>query len=162
MGIEPSDEKVIGLLDGVLPEFESAARQILRSEKTGRASALWSLQIAIERTLKAYAQHKSGSFRQTHNLFELFDDLARYDIKADRNLLKKIPRDQDVIEDRYGLRGTPSIWEVFESYKAAVQFVAAMSGSFRRKFNVGGGGFLLRKAPWITLPTPESLIPRTT
>jgi hypothetical protein len=117
--------------------------------------------MAIERTLKAFAQHKSGSFLEIHDLFKLFDDLARYDIKADRNLLKKIPRDQDVIEDRYGLRGTPSIWEVFESYKAALQFVAAMSGSFDRKFNFGGGGILLRKAPWLTLPTPASEVPRS-
>jgi hypothetical protein len=53
MGVEPHDDAVHELLEGVLAEFESAAHQLLRSESTGRASALWTLQMAVERVLKA-------------------------------------------------------------------------------------------------------------
>jgi len=83
MGVEPHDDAVHGLLEGVLAEFESAARQLLRPEDTGRASALWTLQMAVERVLKAYAQHKTRniSFKST-NLFELYDDIAAHGIDA--------------------------------------------------------------------------------
>ncbi|WP_027547601.1 hypothetical protein [Bradyrhizobium sp. WSM2254] len=156
MGIEPHDDAVFGLLEGVLAEFESAARQMLRAEPTGRASALWTLQMAVERTLKAFAQHKAGTFRQIHNLYELFDDVAGYGTGADRNLLKKLPRDRDVMSDRYGLRGTPTIWETYEAYKAALLLVSSLSRHFKRKINVGGGGVLLRKPPWTTLPSEQT------
>jgi hypothetical protein len=156
MGVEPRDDTVSGLLEGVLPEFESAARQILRRETSGRASALWTLQMALERVLKAYAQHRMGTFRQIHNLFELFDDAARHGFNGDRELLKKLPRDREVMSDRYGLRGTPTLQEMIEAYNAALTLVSVASGQFNRKFNVGGASFLLRKAPWITLPSEKS------
>jgi hypothetical protein len=156
MGVEPHDDIVSGLLDGILAEFESAARQILRVDATGRASALWSFQMAVERTLKAFAQHKSGTFREIHNLYLLFDEIAGYGTGADRNLLKKLPRDSDVMDDRYGLRGTPTVWETFEAYKAALSIVSSVSRHFNRKISIGGGSLLLRKAPWITLPSEDA------
>jgi hypothetical protein len=157
MGVEPQDDNVSGLLEGVLAEFESAARQMLRAEASGRASALWTLQMAVERVLKAFAQHKAGTFRQIHNLFELFDDISSYGTGVDRELLKKLPRDRDVMGDRYGLRGTPTVWEMFEAYNAALSITSGIAPHFKRKFNVGGGRFLLRKAPWTTLPSDKSL-----
>jgi HEPN domain-containing protein len=153
MGVEPHDDAVHGLLEGVLAEFESAARQLLRPEDTGRASALWTMQMAVERVLKAYAQHKLGTYRQIHNLFELYDDIAAHGIDADRDLLKKLPRDRDVMSDRYGLRGTPSLLEAFDAYRAALSFVGSISGKFAHKYYVGGAGFLLRKPSWTTLPS---------
>jgi hypothetical protein len=156
MGVEPHDDTVSGFLDGVLAEFESAARQILRVDATGRASALWTLQIAVERALKAFAQHKSGAFRKIHNLDLLFDEIAGYGIGADRNLLKKLPRDSDVTDDRYGLRGTPTVWETFEAYKAALSIVSSVSRHFNRKISIGGGSLLVGKAPWTTLPSEDA------
>lgn len=140
-------------LGGVRAEFESAAGQMLRAEASGRASALWTLHMAIERILKAFAQYKTGTFRQIHNLFELFDGVVAHGIKVDRELLKKLPREGDVINDRYGLRGTPSVWETYEAYKSSLAIVAGVSQSFRWKINFGGSRILLRKAPWITLPS---------
>jgi hypothetical protein len=110
----------------------------------------------VERTLKAFAQHRAGTFRQIHNLYELFDDIAGYATAVDRNLLKKLPRDRDVMSDRYGLRGTPTIWETYEAYKAALSLVGSVSRHFKRKISFGGGGVLLRKPPWTTLPSDQT------
>lgn len=162
MGIKPSDPIVLGLLGGVRSEFETAANKILRPDTSDRASALWTIHIAVERTLKALAQHKRGSFREIHNLFELFDDIATYGVSAKRNQLKKIPRDRDVINHRYGLRGTPPIVEVYQAYKAALSVVSQLSHVFQREMHIGGLNILLRKAPWITLPKGEGVAPEGT
>jgi hypothetical protein len=112
--------------------------------------------MAVERTLKAFAQHKAGKLRQIHNLYELFDGITDYGTSADRNFLKKLPRDRDVMSDRYGLRGIPTIWETYEAYKAALSLVSSVSRSFERKISFGGGGVLLRKPPWTTLPSEQA------
>ncbi|RWX70814.1 hypothetical protein EN780_02115 [Mesorhizobium sp. M4B.F.Ca.ET.089.01.1.1] len=152
MGIKPRDETVNGLLEGVLSEFESAADNILRKDVAGRGAALWSLQMAVEKTLKAFAQHKTGTFRQTHDLFVLYDDVRDQGIGAKRDLLKKMPREPQIMSDRYGLGGTPAIFEVMNAYNAALAFVSEASHSFARELYVGGARFLLKKPPWLELP----------
>ncbi|RWL99701.1 MAG: hypothetical protein EOR68_12780 [Mesorhizobium sp.] len=152
MGIKPHDDTVSGFLEGVLPEFESAAGNILRKDVAGRGTALWSLQMALEKTLKAFAQHKTGSFRQTHDLFVLYDDVRDQGIGAKRDLLKKMPREPQIMSDRYGLGGTPAIAEVMNAYDAALAFVSGASRSFARDLYVGGARFLLKKPPWLELP----------
>lgn len=152
MGIKPSDETVNGFLEGILSEFESAAGNILRKDAGARGTALWSLQMAVEKTLKAFAQHKIGSFRQSHDLFVLYDDVKDQGIVAQRALLKKMPRESQVMSDRYGLGGTPAIAEVMSAYDAALELVSQVSQSFGRDIYVGGARFLLKKPPWLELP----------
>jgi len=152
MGIKPSDETVNGLLEGVLPEFESAARNIIRKENSGRGAALWSLQMAVEKTLKAFAQHKTGTFRQSHDLFVLYDDVKDHGITAKRSLLNKMPREPQVMSNRYGLNGTPGIAETMSAYNAALAFVSETSQAFARDISIGGARFLLKKPPWLELP----------
>ncbi len=152
MGIKPSDEKISGLLEGVLPELESAAVNILRKDAVGRGAALWSLQMAVEKTLKAFAQHKTGKFRQSHDLFDLYDDVKDLGIAAKRHLLKRMPREPQVMSDRYGLGGTPTITEVTNAYDAALAFVSQASRAFKRDIDIGGARFLLKKPPWLELP----------
>lgn len=152
MGIKPSDETVNGFVEGVLSEFESAAGNILRKDAGARGAALWSLQMAVEKTLKAFSQHKIGSFRQSHDLFVLYDDVKDQGIDAQRALLKKMPREPQVMSDRYGLDGTPAIAEVMSAYDAALEFVSQVSRSFGHDIYVGGARFLLKKPPWLELP----------
>lgn len=152
MGIKPSDEMVNGFLEGVLSEFESAAGNILRKDAAARGAALWSLQMAVEKTLKAFAQHKTGTFRQSHDLFILYDDVKDLGMGVKRDLLKKMPREPQVMSDRYGLGGTPAIAEVMSAYDAALALVSQASRSFGHDIYVGGARFLLKKPPWLELP----------
>lgn len=155
MGMEPSDSEVRGLLDGVLAEFESCAQNILRNDTSGRGSALWSLQMATERILKAFAKHKNGSFKEIHNLFILYDDVAVHLSGIKRDLLKKLPRDKQAITDRYGLGGTPTLSELKDAYRSALELSAAISRLFKRKISLGGSRFLLKRPPWLTLPPTQ-------
>jgi hypothetical protein len=152
MGIEPSDETMYGLLNGIPGEFDSAAQKAIRNEAAGRPAALWNIHLAIERALKAFSQHKAGTFRETHNLFTLFDDVAAHGIVADRNALKKLRRESDVIDNRYGLGDAPTVHEAFAAYKTGLTFVSSVVKSFKRKINIGGASFLVGKPPWTSLP----------
>lgn len=155
MGIEPSDETVNGFLNGVLTEFESAANNILRQDVSGRGSALWSLQMGVEKILKAFAQHKTGTYQHSHNLFSLYDDVKEHGISAQRTLLNKMPRSEQVISGRYGHGSITSITEVIDVYNAALEFASEASNSFHRGINIGGASFLLKKPSWLELPPPE-------
>jgi hypothetical protein len=159
MGVDPSDDTVNGLLDGVLVEVEAAAGHILHNDTSSIGSALWALQMAVERTLKAFLQHKTGAFRTIHNLFELFDDAAPHGLTADRNLLKLLPRDRETIDIRYGLGEARNLWKAIEAYRAALSVISGIAPSFKRKFNIAGGGLLLARPPWLSLPghTPDSI-----
>ncbi|MGY4346042.1 HEPN domain-containing protein [Bradyrhizobium sp. GM7.3] len=154
-GIEPSDDTTYGLLSGVPGEFEAAAQKAIRNDTAGRPAALWNIHLAIERVLKAFSQHKTGAFRETHNLFQLFDDVAAHGLIADRNVLKKFRRESEVIDNRYGLGGAPTVQEVFLAYKAGLTFASSAVKSFNRKMNIGGASFLLKKPPWTSLPSTQ-------
>lgn len=99
MGINPSDDTMYGLLNGIAGEFESAAQKAVRNEAAGRPATLWNIHLAIEFALKAFSQHKTGKFRETHNLF---DDVTTHGVVANRNALKKLRRESQVIDNRYG------------------------------------------------------------
>jgi hypothetical protein len=152
IGIEPSDDTMYGLLNGVAGEFEAAAQKAVRNEAAGRLAVLWNIHLAIERVLKAFSQHKTGQFRETHNLFTLFDDVVAHGVNADRSTLKKFRRESDVIDNRYGLGDAPTVYEMFSAYKAGLTFTSSVVKSFRRKIGIGGASFLLKKPPWTSLP----------
>ena len=156
MVVEPKDDPVNDLLASVLPELETAAHNIQRNDPKCWGTALWSLQMAVERTLKAFSQQKSGTFRELHNLLELYDDVALHGVAVKRDLLKKLPREKEVMNYRYGLGDLPRLGEVIEAYKAALSVVSGFSRAFERTLNIGGARFLIKKAPWIELPPSTS------
>jgi hypothetical protein len=152
MAVEPVDETISGFVGGVMSELRTAAQSIQRDDPKQWGSALWALQMTMERTLKGLSQQQRGRFRESHDLFVLFDDVS---FQCDRNLLKKLPRSDEIMNLRYGLGDKTNIDEVIDAYMAALSIVSAASRSFKRKLSFGGGGILIRKPPWITLPTTE-------
>jgi hypothetical protein len=153
MGIEPSDDVMYGLLNGVPAEFEAAAAKAVRNEAAARLGILWNIHLAVELTLKAFSQHKTGKFRETHNLFDLFDDVAGHGIGTDRSLLKKLRRESEVIDNRYGSGDVPTVQEVFAAYKVGLALVSSIVQSCKREISFGGGKILLAKPPWTSLPS---------
>lgn len=151
-GVDPSDATIRGFISGVMSELETAAHNIQRDDAKRWGSALWALQMAIERTLKALDQQQHGSFREIHDLFLLFD---RVTLQGNRNLLKKLPRGDQIMDLRYGLGDQAQIDEVIDAYMAALSIVSAASHAMKRRLSFGGGGILMRKPPWITLPSIE-------
>lgn len=158
MTVKASDPRISSLLDGVLAAFESAAASILRSDDSARGDALWSLQMALEKVLNAFALQKKGNSKQGHNLYILFDDISAFCDARKRHLLKKMPPhdlgiSDGIIQYRYGLPDKPNIIYVVEAYKAALQLACSVSEYFDREYNLGKNfGLLLKKPPYLSLP----------
>jgi hypothetical protein len=115
--------------------------------------------MATERSLKAYSQQKMGSFKESHDLFVLFDEVSEHLCGVPRAILKRIPRVNQVMDDRYGLDGTLSLGEIVNTYHAVISLVSQISFLFRRELDLGGVGFLLKRPPWTSLPigTPATI-----
>lgn len=156
-GVSPSDAKVSGFLQGVLVEIENAARNLLRSDTSGRGTALWSLQMAAERALKAFSQHTRGTYTETHDLFRLFDEISIPNGNVERDLLKALPRQDSVIEGRYGMGHMPTLLEVMAAYDATIAIVSGILPLFKRRIHVGGTKILINRAPWLSPPSENSL-----
>jgi hypothetical protein len=106
--------------------------------------------MAVERTFKAFLQHKTNGFDYTHNLSTLLDKAARLGLMLDPKLLDHFPPAEDVIHFRYGLGD--GIIDAFDTYKAALSIASETIKQFSRKITFAGAGVLLKKPPWITLP----------
>lgn len=152
IGVADSGGAIGGLLEGILPEMENAATQILRDDRNSVGTALWAVQMACERALKAYCQQQTSSFRETHDLFVLFDDASRHGLISDRSLLRSLPRSKDLVDSRYGLGPARSVQNAIEIYSAGLSLVSAVTKSLKREITIAGGGVLLKMAPWIALP----------
>jgi hypothetical protein len=117
-GVVDGSDIIRRLLEGILPEMESAATQILRNDRNSVGTAFWAVQIGCERALKAFCQQQTNTFRETHDLFVLFDDAIPHGLIADRNLLKSIPRCSDLVDSRYGLGESRSVQNAMGAYRA--------------------------------------------
>jgi hypothetical protein len=147
---DPADEIIHGFLSGVISALEAAARHIQRDDAKQWGSALWELQMAIERVLKALSQQQRGDFRETHDLFTLCDDVG---LQSQRNLLKRLPRSREVMDERYGLGSSGQIEGIVDAYMTTLSIITAASGAFKRSLTFKSDGFsvLLSKPPWMTL-----------
>jgi hypothetical protein len=158
MGVTESHPEIKGLLSGVHSDLENAARSIVSNDDAGRGSALWSMQVAIERTVKAFSLQKTSSYKETHDLFLLYDAVADHCGTVPRKLLKKIPNSRSMIDGRYGLEVTFTISYVVTAYMATLSIIAGFSKLFERKLGFGAEGFriLVKRPPWTTLPLSGS------
>jgi hypothetical protein len=92
MGIHARDEVVAGLLNKLRRKVLRAAEEVVSSRSNAATSdGAWEVQMACECALKALLQKKAGRFRETHDLFVLYDDAVPYGFSLNRDLLKASP-----------------------------------------------------------------------
>ena len=139
------------LVNGVPDELQSAARNLLSNTVSSIQSSIWSMQMALERVLKSLSIQQRGEFRQTHDLFSLFDDLTGVSGSLDRNSLKNFPRWKENVSSRYSLGADTQIEEAFVLYRFTLGFVRDAAELLERKIGILDGGFLLKKPPYLDL-----------
>ncbi|MDF3207154.1 hypothetical protein EOA22_10400 [Mesorhizobium sp. M7A.F.Ca.US.014.04.1.1] len=155
MGVTAPDHEITELIDGVLSDLQNAAIGLLTDSDTARGAAMWSMQMAIERTIKAFILQKTGrKYRETHDLFYLYDDALPHCSGINRGLLKKLPNSREMMEGRYGLGTKWTIRYATEAYFAALMLISEFSARYDRKISVGGSRVHLKRPPWLTLPKP--------
>lgn len=151
--VEPDDTVVQGFCDGILPALETAANHILKNDKNHFQDAIWMLQMAYEKMLKAISYQKTGAYFETHDLFRLFDAISTFSSISQRRAIQRFPRQGDVMDARYGQSAAPSVQDIFELYFDAVKTVGDLSEIMERKLSVSNGGILIKRPPWTRFQT---------
>jgi hypothetical protein len=115
--------------------------------------------MACELALKLLAEQRAGTFKETHDLYYLYDNLPDGPVPFKRTLLKQIPSWGRMAEWRYG--GGPSITAIegFARYRATLQIVAGVADVTKRKIRIGGSRIEIRRAPFLH-EDPDMYLPR--
>ncbi|CAM8621601.1 hypothetical protein [Sphingobium cupriresistens] len=146
MAVSHGDDKLVGLMGGILPRLENAASLLLSSSNQAVQHAYWEMQLACEHALKALRQQQVGTFREIHDLYLLYDDA---DPKADfaRDLLKKMPAWRETGEMRYGVGDRNGHRLCRATYRDTLVIV---TGAIRvmKKMGIGNASFEIRRPPW--------------
>ncbi len=150
MGMRNNDHRVSELRAGIIPHLERAAGEISLSNSDGYKRAHWDIQMACELALKLVAQQRSGSFKISHDLFQLYDSISGIVPPPERNLISKIPNWKRMAEWRYGGGENVSLAEVFGRYKAALQIVSEVLSVSNSIIYLGKARFHMQSPPWMS------------
>ena len=149
LGMDGSDAKVAELRDGILPNLERAARHLVKAGAEDIRLAHWDMQMACELALKCLAQQRAGIFKQTHDLFRLYDHMPESLPPFARSELSKLPNWEKMIELRYGGGKRIAMRQAFRSYCATLTIVAATTSAFKIRYGFGKAKFHLKRPPWM-------------
>ena len=150
-GISGVSEELIGFTASILPDLETSANHIIKNNREDFCLAAWSIQMALEKTMKALSLQKKGQYKQSHDLFLLFDFLGSALDSSKRNNLKKFLREKEVMSARYGTCKSVDQASTFESYLAAIEFIAYVTEKLERDFTRANLRILLKKPPWLEI-----------
>ncbi|RWC84740.1 MAG: hypothetical protein EOS72_28850 [Mesorhizobium sp.] len=157
MGVIAADNEIKELIEGVLADLQNCAKGLIANDDAMRGAAMWSLQMAAERTIKAFIFQKTGKkYREIHDLFYLYDDALPHCAGINRNLLKKLPNSREMVDGRYGLGGKWTIHFATEAYFVGLTLIAEFTSLLDRSLSVGGGRALVKRPRWSTLPEPNT------
>lgn len=143
-----SDMKVIELRDAILPYLERAARQLSKADAEDIRLAHWDMQMACELAMKCLAQQRAGTFKETHDLFILYDQMPGALLPFARKELSKLPNWEVMVDVRYGGGPNFTMRRAFRSYRAAVSIVAATTSALITRYQLGKAKFHIARAPW--------------
>ncbi len=151
MGIAVSDEHFEQLKSGIIPHVESAAQRLVETKQESLKMALWDMQMACEFALKALSQQRSSTFKESHDLFHLYDIILGDPPNFSRQLLSRLPNWEEMIQLRYGGGPKVSISSTFRSYSAMMQVTNGCVQSLDKNYNLGNFRLQLQKPSWIDL-----------
>lgn len=142
-------ERFDELRPGILSHLERAAEQIVSAEADALKRAHWDIQMACEHALKALSQQRSGAFKETHDLFHLYDIMPGGPPAFSRNQLSKLPNWERMTELRYGSGGRVTVERAFRAYRAALKIVSGTVDGLKG-MKIGQARFEIARPPWLT------------
>ena len=145
-----------GLLASSLDYLEKAATLLLEGDGAATQKSYWEMQMACECALKSALQHAAGSFKESHDLFHLFDLLTPHiDPPFDRSLLKELPRWKEMTDLRYAVGERTDRHLAFECYETTLAIVSDTLSSLPG-LGIGSAEFLLKAPPPGQSPPSET------
>ena len=134
----------------VVHHLNKAAIDMCTQTPEAASLSIWELQMACEKTMKAYLAQASIPYPQTHNLREL-NKLAP--ITHDWTLVKKtlelFPSEQRVMRLRYQEIDGPKPNELWKCYEAALQVCAVYASRLSRSLEFNNFAVQLQRPPWL-------------
>lgn len=149
MAVPHGDEKLVGLMAGILPRLEHAAALLIETRAESVQHAYWEMQLACEHVLKALCQQQTGAFRESHDLFTLYDETDPKPAFA-RDILKRMPPWRETAAMRYGVGDRNGRRSCLNTYRHTLAIVA---GSVRAmtKMEIGHAEFEIKRPPWFEI-----------
>lgn len=143
------DPVVVQLRNGIFPHLERAAESIVTAKLENIKVAHWDMQMACELALKCLAQQRAGEFKETHDLFVLYDGMPSDPLPFPRRELSKLPNWERIAQLRYGGGPEVPLRDAFRSYKAALTVVQGATGALSKAVQMGSAKFHLKRPPWM-------------
>lgn len=148
LGVPMSDDVMKGLIGGILPSLEQAAKYVLRRNRESLQKSYWELQMACEHALKAWQRNKTGNFTETHDLFLLWDDIPDAHAALPREVLEIVPRGKELMNLRYSQGERHDLMEWFGCYRSVLR-IAGDTLKPMIHLNLGDAQFLIGRLPWL-------------
>jgi len=147
--MEGKNTRLGELREAIMPNLERAARHLAAGAADEFRLAHWDMQMACELALKCLAQQRAGTFRETHDLFLLYDTMPEAFPPFARTELSTLPNWKKMADLRYG--GGPAITtrQAFRAYRATLTIVDATLGALKRPYRIGKARFHLKRPPWM-------------
>ena len=133
----------------VIRHFDKAAVDSATADFSANALAPWELQMACEKTMKAYLWQIEGRYPETHDL-RVLNRIAEETLQwpEGKSTLADFPSEKRVIRWRYAELSAPLPSELWRMYGAAIELCHAYSSRMSRKFIFNNFTVHLRRAPW--------------
>ena len=138
--------------NGVLRHLEKAAVDIATQEGTSSSLAMWELQMACEKTMKAYLAQRSITYPVTHDLrllHRLSPDAARQ--PELKKAVSAMPLEHRIIAWRHAELDPPTTVEVLRVYRTALEVCDLWAARMLRKY------VFKNFAVQIRVPSPRSV-----
>ncbi len=133
----------------VVRHLDKAAIDSASADLSSNALAPWELQMACEKTMKAYLSQTSGGYPETHDLRALHKLAERtLNWQGGKKTLAAFPSERRVIKWRYAELPAPLPTDLWRMYEAAIELCCAYSSGMSRKFVFNNFALQLRRAPW--------------
>lgn len=143
------DTKLGELREGIMPNLERAARHLVAGTTEDFRIGHWDMQMACELAMKCLAQERAGAFKETHDLFLLYDTMPEAFPPFARTELSKLPNWEKMANLRYGGGPAISVRQAFRAYRATLTIVDATLGALKRPYRIGKAKFHLKRPPWV-------------
>ena len=137
------------LVGTVLRHLEKAAIDASTEDQSSSSLAIWELQMASEKTMKAYLTQKGVTYPPTHDL-RLLQKLALVhdDFGDARTPMAAMPSERRVMAWRYSELSSPKPSEFFRIYSAALTLCSLYAGRMSRKYVFNNFAIQLKRPSW--------------
>lgn len=138
------------LVSTVLKHLDKAATDGASHDPQTVALGVWELQMACEKTMKAFVSQAGAAYPETHDL-RVLHRLANGsgDRTAEaKQFVSALPSEGRVMAWRYSELAPPTPTDFFRFYLATLRLVALYASRMSRKHIFKNFAFQLRKPPW--------------